>query len=193
MVQYALDREGVASASGVVVSGASYTGIGMDLTKPYYVQITPVDEMGNQIGEPSDIILIEPSKGSAPVCRVEGIRVVTKKIADKYYLTWDKAEGADRYIIYRSDVPVQANNGILGMQKVGETSDNKFEYPFDPQADQDTYAYYAVVAMCSDGSALQVDGTQKVKVGPMQNIMFMLLISGLLFGLYKLNILGRRN
>ena len=50
------------------------------------------------------------------------------------------------------------------MQKVGEASDNKFEYPYDPNASKDTYAYYAVVAMCSDGSALQIDGTQKVKV-----------------------------
>lgn len=119
--------------------------------------------------------------------------MLTKKIADKYYLTWEKVEGADRYIIYRSDTPVEATNGVLGMQKVGETSDSKFEYPFDPEAEQDTYAYYSVVAICSDGSALQVDATQKVKVGPMQNIMFMLLISGMLFGLYKLNILGRKN
>jgi len=194
LVQHAAEKEMVTAMSGEVVSGAQYTGMGLDLTKPYYVQITPVDELGNQIGEPSDIIMIEPAKGSAPICRVEGVRVLTKKIADKYYLTWDKVEGADRYIVYRSDAaPANTANGILGMQKVGETSDSKFEYPFDPQAEKDTYAYYAVVAMCSDGSALQVDGTQKVKVGPMQNLMFMLLISGLLFGLYKLNVLGRKN
>lgn len=98
------------------------------------------------------------------MCRVEGVRVLTKKIADKYYLTWDKIDGADRYIIYRSDSAEAPAAGIAGMQKVGETSDAKFEYPFDPAAEKDAYAYYAVVAMCSDGSALQVDATQKVKV-----------------------------
>lgn len=157
------------------------------------MQITPVDASSTQIGEPSDIILVEPTKGSAPICRVDGIRVITKKIADNYYLTWDKIDGADRYIIYRSDVPMNGNNGIVGMQKMGETADSKFEYPFDPRAQKDAYAYYAVVAMCSDGTALQVDGTQKVKVGPTQNILFMLLISSLLFGLYKLNVGTRKN
>lgn len=108
--------------------------------------------------------MIEPTKGSAPLCRVEGIDVLTKKIADKYYLSWAKVEGADRYIIYRSETPVDKNNGILGMQKVGETADSKFGYPYDPSAKKEAYAYYAVVAICSDGSALQIGGTQKVKV-----------------------------
>lgn len=95
--------------------------------------------------------------------------------------------------MYRSDSPIAAENGFAGMQKVGEASDNKFEYPYDPNAQKDTFAYYAVVALCSDGSALQIDGTQKVKVGPVQNMLYMLLISGLLFGLYKLNIIGKRD
>ena len=193
MIHYAEEKEDIASVSWIVVSWASYVGSGFDMTKSLYVQITPVDAAGKIIGEPSDVILIEPSKGSAPVCRVEWIRVMTKKIADKYYLTWDKGEGADRYIIYRSDVPVEQTNGIIGMQKLGETSDNKFEYPYDPNATSDQFAYYAVVAMCSDGSALQIDATQRVKVWPVQNMMFMLLISWLLFGLYKLNILGKRS
>lgn len=192
-VQYALEKDDVANADVNMVSGATYVASGLDLTQQYYVQITPVDQNGRLIGEPSDIILVEPTKGSAPICRIEGIRVVTRKIADKYYLTWNKIDGADRYVIYRSDAPVAPNGGILGMQKVGETTDAKFQYPFDPNAQKDTYAYYAVVAMCSDGTALQVDATQKVKVGPAQNILFMLLISGLLFGLYKLNVLGRRH
>lgn len=192
-IQYALDKADINAASGVIATGASHVLSGIDLTQSYYLRITPVDETGKQIGDPSDIILIEPAKGSAPLCRVEGVRVLTKKIADKYYLTWDKIVGADRYIVYRSDSPIAPGNGVAGMQKVGEASDNKFEYPYDPNAQKDTFAYYAVVAICSDGSALQIEGTQKVKVGPVQNIMFMLLISGLLFGLYKLNIIGKRN
>ncbi|MBP6911287.1 hypothetical protein KBC03_06960, partial [Patescibacteria group bacterium] len=163
-VQYALAKEDVATADANLVSGATTIATGLDLTQQYYAQITPVDQNGKQIGEPSDIILVEPTKGSAPICRIEGMKVITRKIADKYYLTWNKIDGADRYIVYRSDVPVAPNGGILGMQKVGETTDSKFQYPFDPNAQKDTYAYYAVVAMCSDGSALQVDATQRVKV-----------------------------
>ncbi len=191
-IQYAREKGDVSAAQGIVVSGASTILTGMDFSQPYYLQITPSDLLGKQIGEPSDIVMIEATKGSAPVCRVEGIRVLQRKIADQYYLTWDKVDGADRYIIYRSDTPVDPNGGIAGMQKVGETADSKFAYPYDVNAPRDTYAYYAVVAICSDGSALQLDSTQKVKVGPMQNILFMLLISGLLFGLYKLNIVARR-
>lgn len=191
LVKYWLSESSLATATGEVVTWASYTGKNFDLTQAYYVQVSPVDAQGNLIGEASDIVLIEPGQGSAPVCKVEGINILTKKIADKYYLTWDKIDGADRYVIYRSDVPVE--NGVVGMQKVGETSDNKFEYPFDPTAETDTYAYYAVVAICSDGNALQLDGTHKVKVGPVQNMLFMLLISMLLFGLYKLNIVGKNS
>lgn len=191
LVKYWLTEADLATTTWVVVTGASYTWSNLDLTNAYYVQVSPVDAQGNLIGEPSDIVLIEPGKGSAPVCKVEGITIITKKIADKYYLTWDKIEGADRYVIYRSDVPVE--NGVVGMQKVGETSDNKFEYPFDPTAETDMYAYYAVVAICSDGNALQLDGTHKVKVGPVQNMLFMILISALFFGLYKLNVLGKKS
>ncbi len=164
MLQYGTTKDNVAAATGIIVSGASYVETGLDLTQQHYIQITPIDQSGKQIGEPSDVILIEPTKGSAPVCKVEGVRVVSKKIADKYYLTWNKVDGADRYIIYRSDSPIAKEAGIIGMQKVGETVESKFEYPYDPKAKQDQYAYYAVVAVCSDGSALQVDGTQKVKV-----------------------------
>ncbi|MEI7477565.1 MAG: hypothetical protein WCJ81_03450 [bacterium] len=54
---------------------------------------------------------------------------------------------AERYIVYRSDRPVSS---ITDMQKVGEASDTKFAYPFDPKAPSEIYAYYAVVAVCQD-------------------------------------------
>ena len=78
--------------TGVIVTGASHVISGIDLTQSYYLRISPVDQSGKQIGDSSDIVLIEPAKGSAPVCRVEGVRVLTKKIADKYYLTWEKVK-----------------------------------------------------------------------------------------------------
>lgn len=36
-------------------------------------------------------------------------------------------------IVYRSD---KLRNSVADMQKVGETSDVKFPYPFDPEAKQ---------------------------------------------------------
>lgn len=72
------------------------------------------------------------------------------------------------------------------MQKVWETSDTKFPYPFDPQAKTESYAYYTVVAMCQDGSSLQLWAAQKVKVWPMTNMLLMLLISGMIFGIYRM-------
>lgn len=76
-------------------------------------------------------------------------------------MTWKAVENAERYIVYRSDKPV---NSVADMQKVGETSDVKFPYPFDPETKTDAYAYYAVVAMCQDGTAAQLGNAKKVKV-----------------------------
>ena len=77
-------------------------------------------------------------------------------------------------------------NSIAEMQKVGETSDVKFPYPFDPQAQAEAYAYYAVIAVCQDGTSLQLGATQKVKVGPMSNIMLVLLVTMMIFGIYRM-------
>lgn len=127
----------------------------------YFIRVFPSNADGEITGEPSDIILVEQLQGSAPVCRIQGITVGTKKVGDQYFLTWQAADSAERYIIYRSDRPT---NTIAEMQKVGETSDTKFPYPFDPNAKTEAYSYYAVVAVCQDGSMLQLDGTKKVKV-----------------------------
>lgn len=42
------------------------------------------------------------------------------------------------------------------MQRVAETSDTKFMYPFDAQSEQDEYAYYAVQAICDSGQSPQI-------------------------------------
>ena len=127
--------------------------------------------------------MIEQVQWSAPVCRVQWIEVQTKKIGDQYFLSWNPAENAERYIVYRSDRPV---NSIAEMQKVWETSDTKFPYPFDPQAKTEAYAYYSVVAVCQDGTSLQLWATQKVKVWPMTNIALVLMISMMIFGIYRM-------
>ncbi|HMT27005.1 MAG TPA: hypothetical protein PKD96_01765, partial [Candidatus Absconditabacterales bacterium] len=149
----------------------------------YYAQIQPLSMTGAVVGVPSDLIVIEPIKPSAPLCTIQGIQFWTEKIDDTYFLVWDEVENADKYIIYRSD---SLTDGIDEMQKVGETSDLRFEYPFDPTTKNYEYAYYSVQAVCSDGNLLQIDTVKKVQVGPFLNIMYVLFISGILYYMYTL-------
>lgn len=186
-VKYVLAKYGTqkdALGTWVLLTGSEWVIAGINVSESsYYIRIFPANDLGEIIGEPSDIILVEQLQGSAPVCRIQGITVSTKKVGDQYFLTWAAADSAERYIIYRSDRPT---NTIAEMQKVGETSDTKFPYPFDPKATKDAYSYYAVVAVCQDGSMLQLDGTKKVKVGPMTNILLVTLFSLMVFGIYRM-------
>jgi hypothetical protein len=50
------------------------------------------------------------------------------------------------------------------MAKVGEVTDTEFPYPFDPDAEADQYAWYAVEAVCDNGDQKIVDAIKKVKV-----------------------------
>ncbi len=182
LVQYGVEKG--ALGTGVVLTGSTGQLTWLDLgNKQYYIRLFPSNEKGEIAGEPSDIILVEQVEWSAPICRVEGIAVTTVKVWDQYFLTRKAAENAERYIVYRSDRPVSS---ITDMQKVGETSDLKFPYPFDAQAKSESYAFYAVVAVCQDGTSLQVGNTQKVKVGPATNAILLLLVSSMIFGIYRM-------
>lgn len=120
-----------------------------------------MDASGAVIGEPSDIVSLSfASHGSggdpntnAGVCSVQGIRVSTTKIGNDYYLTWPAISDANRYIVYRSDF---ANVALDAMQRVGETSETRFMYPFDMQSEEAQYAYYAVQAICDSGQSPQI-------------------------------------
>ncbi|NOZ44851.1 MAG: hypothetical protein GXP45_07050 [bacterium] len=107
-----------------------------------------------------------------------------EQIGDKYYLSRDAVDNVKKYVVYRSDFP---GTLLSDMQKVGETTDTKFEYPFNPNADHDTYAYYAVQAICSNGSALQLGSVKKVKVGPVDNVLLLLAMIALLYVGYRLH------
>jgi len=50
------------------------------------------------------------------------------------------------------------------MTKVGEVNVPRFEYPFDPDALNEEFAYYAVIAVCSNGQEILVDDVKKVQV-----------------------------
>lgn len=182
LVKYGTGKDQLSESA--LLSWSSGTIQGLDLGKtPYYLRLFPADASEKIIWEPSDIILVEEVNGSAPVCRVSGISVFTKKIGDQYFLTWKAVENAERYIVYRSDKPV---NSVADMQKVGETSDMKFPYPFDPETKTDSYAYYAVVAMCQDWTSAQLGNAKKVKVWPETSILIAFLLSLMIFWIYRM-------
>lgn len=83
-VQYVLVQKGKDKEKmdeGVLFTGPSFQLTSYDVSKEsYYIRLFPADDQGNIIGEPSDFIMIEQVQGSAPVCRVQGIDVITRKI-----------------------------------------------------------------------------------------------------------------
>lgn len=150
----------------------------------YYVKISPLDATSKVIGVPSDIQEIKPSalwptpagEEQAPNCVVNGITISTGQIWDKYYIMWDEIENVERYVVYKSDWETSV---LSDMKKVGETTDTRFEYRFDHSTRRYTYNYYAVQAICTDGSELQISSVKKVSVWPLDNVL--LLVAVLLF------------
>jgi len=157
-------------------------------TNVYYFQIIPTDTNGNVIGTPSEIKEIDPSLLQAQIsCIVDGIQLRNEQIEDKYYFIWDAVENAEKYLIYRSDSPTTI---LSEMRKVNETTSTRFEYPFNKDALQEEYAYYAVVAVCSDWKEIQIDQVKEVEVWPYDTIL-LALISSILF--YSVWVLYRRS
>jgi hypothetical protein len=60
-------------------------------------------------------------------------------------LTWNGVEDIEKYAIYQAQTQTV---DYSAMTKIGETVINQFEYPFDPHASKNEYAYYTVVATC---------------------------------------------
>lgn len=153
-------------------------------TSVYYFQIIPADADGNIIGTPSEVKEINPSSLQAQVtCIVEGIQLRNEQIDDKYYFVWDKVENAEKYFIYRSDNPTTI---LSEMRKVGETTSTRFEYPFNKDALQEEFAYYAVVAVCPDGKEIQIDQVKEVEVWPYDTLLLAIIASVLFYSVWAL-------
>ncbi|HRX63867.1 MAG TPA: fibronectin type III domain-containing protein [Candidatus Absconditabacterales bacterium] len=146
----------------------------------YYFQVLPMDEASHSAGEMSEIVEYDPDETYSS-CVVKGIIVSSEKIGDKYYLTRDAVENADNYEIYKSNWEDMSDS-----HKVGETTDTRFEYSFNKLAEEDQYAYYQVQAVCTDGSNVTIDEAKKVKVGPFENTILVIIISLLLYSIYRL-------
>lgn len=116
-----------------------------------------------------------------PLCIVTNIQFTTKKIGNKYYLVRDKVKNVDKYLIYRSEFADGSDKKF-----VGETEIPRFEYPFDKTSKEDVYAYYSVEAVCSNGEKLVLAESEKVKVGPLEDMLMILASTFLFYLMYKL-------
>lgn len=146
----------------------------------YYFQIEPLDEQLHASWEPSDVVEYNP-KDVYSSCVVKGIIVSSEKIWDKYYLTRDDVENVSKYEIYKSD-----RENMSDRKKIWEVTGTRFEYQFNKYAQKDTYAYYQVEAICSDGSNVTIDEAKKVKVWPFENTVLIIIITLFLYSIYRL-------
>lgn len=160
-----------------------------DLTigQTYYFKIIPLDSNGEVIGSPSDIIQATVGDTSESLCTVQGISVSDTVIWDRHYLTRNEIQNVEKYIIYRSD---RETSDTSKMQKVAEVTENRFEYPFNKNAKQEKYSYYAVQAICKDGKALVLQDIKKVQTGPVENFLLLLFIAIFLYAWYRLSYLN---
>jgi len=147
----------------------------------YYFQITPLDESSNPAGIPSEII--EAKIWEDMTCTVVGIVVTTGQIGEKYYLMRSGVINIEKYVVYRSDFETSE---ISKMQKIGETTETMFEYPFNKLSKKEGYAYYLIEGVCKDGTTLKMDNVKKVQVGPAENILLIIFISLFAYTVYKL-------
>ncbi len=162
------------------------TGVNVEKIDPklhYFFQITPLNDKEETNGKPSNVI--EYTFWWSNTCTVANIRITTKKIKGKNYLTWTAAKGVKKYEIYRSDT-ADSKTTISDMDKIWETEDTKFEYPFDINTPEEKYSYYAIQAICEGGQKIQIGNVEKVKTGPIDNLIAILVLSALLFSMYKL-------
>ena len=92
-----------------------------------------------------------------------------------------KEKNVDKYLIYRSEFADGSDKKF-----VGETEIPRFEYPFDKTSKEDVYAYYSVEAVCSNGEKLVLAESEKVKVGPLEDMLMILASTFLFYLMYKL-------
>lgn len=179
----AMSSEAKSSSPSVVIPD-------LEIGQEYFFQVFAVDANGIVSGKWSDIIsqLIRWQnaawqQGGASSCAVVGIKVRTQRVNWEYFLTWNAVPGATSYSIYRSEFMV---NSIDQMQRIWDSAIPQFSYPFDMTAKTNQYAYYSVMANCTDGTSLQVDDIKKIHVWPVSDTIMLLLLCVLCYSLYRM-------
>ncbi len=157
-----------------------------DLTiwQDYYFRIIPLDINWEVLWAASDVVKATVWDTSESLCTVQWIVVSETKIWERYYLTRSAIQNVEKYIIYRSE---RATSDVSKMQKVTETTETRFEYPFNRSAKTEKYAYYAVQAICKDGKALVIQDVKKIQTWPVENFLLLLFIAIFLYSSYRLS------
>ena len=202
-IQYGINKDELAWTA--ITTGTVAMLSGFTYGKDYFFKIQPLNTANIPDGVPSDVLEftmpiasgtgpnqnalsasgleITPDHPTAalPTCVVKNIKVSTQKIGNKYYLVRNKVENATKYLIYKSDFADNTDKSFLG-----ETELTRFEYPFDKTSKEDVYAYYSVEALCADGNKAVLTEAQKVKVGPVEDMMLILTLTMLGYLIYRL-------
>lgn len=202
-IQYGLTKDDLAGTA--ITKETTATLSGFTYGKDYFFKIQPLNIQNIADGLPSDVLEftmpiaswtgpnqtalsasgleIAPDHPTAalPTCVVKNIKVSTQKIGNKYYLVRNKIENATKYLVYKSDFADNSDKSFLG-----ETELTRFEYPFDKTSKEDVYAYYTVEALCADGNKAVLTEAQKVKVGPVEDMMLILTLTMLGYLIYRL-------
>ena len=202
-IQYGLTKDDLAGTAITKETTAMLSGFTNG--KDYFFKIQPLNIQNIADGLPSDVLEftmpiaswtgpnqialsasgleMAPDHPTAalPTCIVKNIKVSTQKIGNKYYLVRNKIENATKYLVYKSDFADNSDKSFLG-----ETELTRFEYPFDKTSKEDVYAYYTVEALCADGNKAVLTEAQKVKVGPVEDMMLILTLTMLGYLIYRL-------
>ena len=202
-IQYGLTKDDLAGTA--ITKETTATLSGFTYGKDYFFKIQPLSIQNIADGLPSDVLEFTmpiaswtgPNQtalsasglemtpdhpiAALPTCVVKNIKVSTQKIGNKYYLVRNKIENATKYLVYKSDFADNSDKSFLG-----ETELTRFEYPFDKTSKEDVYAYYTVEALCADGNKAVLTEAQKVKVGPVEDMMLILTLTMLGYLIYRL-------
>jgi hypothetical protein len=74
-----------------------------------------------------------------------------------------------------ADTPTDTKRTLL------TTTETRFEYPFDYSSEEDLYAYFWVEATCDDGQKVALTSSQKVQVGPAEDLLLLVCVSLLIY------------
>ncbi len=193
---------------GIMVTNPEVQISGLDINQKYYfkilgVSITP-EEMSlhplygapksitghymdtlEVLAESPQVLAYAPLQGEW--CKVSNIKIESVVEKGKHYLRWDPVPGAQRYIVYRSDTPVET---IDQMEIYMVTTGTKVVYDYNPDAEKDIYNWFAVEADC-DTSRAQIWEIEKVKVGPFDIFVRLFILGLIAYFAYKIWILYR--
>ena len=188
-VFYGLSGESLDNS--IDVTGHTVVFENLDVTQEYQFQIIPLIGNVEEHKAATDIYVYRPpytpkiNTGTySPnvitehgyACVVKGIRVRTEQIGKSHYLVRDPVPNAVSYIVYAMDM-----TSATSKKKLLETTDTKYEYPFDYTAEKEIYSYFWVEAVCSDNSVVPLSEAQRVQVWPTENILLVFLVSLLIY------------